>query len=127
MLVRAAMSAPYVVPVGPVAYAFVNVTVPQLTRGTCAPFCVKSSTIHSACIPHRAFVEDRVCVTCWFFELFLIVAVPVVLLVAVTETVTESPASNVMLELGKLISEAGYHSYQAGKWSVSSDRHVAQQ
>jgi hypothetical protein len=127
MLKMAAVSAPYVVPVGPVAYAFVNVTVPQFARGTLAPLRPKSSTTHSACIPHRASVEDRVCVTCWFFELFLIVAVPVVLLVAVTESVTESPASNVMLELGKLISEAGYHSYQAGKWSVSSDRHVAQQ
>jgi hypothetical protein len=56
-----------------------------------------------------------VCVTCWFFELFLTVAVPVVLLVAVTETVTESPASNVMLELGKSMALAGNHSYQAGK------------
>lgn len=81
-----------------VADAPVKVTVPKLAKGTRPPPDSKSSTIHSASYSQSAGWPEKVCVTDVPFELFLIVAVPAVLEVALTVVVTESPAEKLMPE-----------------------------
>jgi len=58
------------------AEAPVKVTVPKLTSGTRAPFCSKSSTIHSALVSQREplVCDVKVCETDLFLVTFLIVA-----------------------------------------------------
>ena len=85
-------------PLGPVlplavfALAPVNVTVPKLANGTRLLPSSKSSTIHSASCSHRAELDVRVLVTVSPLETFSTVAVPLVVLEALTVTVMVSPA-----------------------------------
>ena len=80
------------------ADAPVKVTVPKLAKGTSELPSSKSSTIHSASYSQSEGWPEKVCETVLPLELFVIVAVPPVLDVAVTVTVTESPAEKVMPE-----------------------------
>jgi hypothetical protein len=80
------------------ADAPVKVTVPQLASGTRPEFSSKSSTIHSASCSQSADDEVIDLETDCPFELFLITAVPEVVVLAVTVSVTESPALNEMPE-----------------------------
>lgn len=75
-----------------VADADVNLTVPKLTKSTSPPSSVKSSTIQSAFAWHRGEVDVRVVETLLRVVTFSMVAVPVVLLVAVTVSLMVSPA-----------------------------------
>lgn len=81
------------------AEAPVNVTVPKLAKVTWDPPESKSSMIHSALVsqsvPKLASLL-KLWVTVFPVEVFLIIAVPPVLEVAVTVTVTTSPAENEM-------------------------------
>ena len=86
------------VPAVVVADAPVKVTVPKLAKGTSEEPSSKSSTIHSALYSQSEGWPEKVCETVLPLLLFVIVAVPPVLDVAVTVTVTESPAEKVMPE-----------------------------
>ena len=80
------------------ALAPVKVTVPKLANGTSELPSSKSSTIHSASCSHSAD-DDEICfVTVLPLELFVMTAVPDVVLEAVTVSVTESPALKEMPE-----------------------------
>lgn len=96
-----------------VASALVKVTVPKLAKGTREPFSSKSSTIHSAFSWQRAWVEVRDLVTVFPVVLFSMIALPDLVVVAVTVVVMTSPALMEMPEKSK--AKAGNHSYQAGK------------
>ena len=89
---------PTVEPLVVVADAPVKVTVPKLAKGTSELPSSKSSTIHSASCSHSADDEVIDFDTVLPFELFVITAVPALVLVAVTVRVTESPGLNVMPE-----------------------------
>lgn len=80
------------------AEASVKVTVPKLAKATRELPSSKSSTIHSASCSHRAEEEVIFLLTLWPLELFVMTAVPEVVLEAVTVRVTESPASKEMPE-----------------------------
>ena len=80
------------------AFAPVKVTLPKLAKGTRPSLDEKSSTIHSALYSQSDGWPENVCETVWPFEWFVIVAVPPVLDVAVTVTVTLSPAEKLMPE-----------------------------
>ena len=89
----------------------VNVTVPQLARGTSELPSEKSSTIHSAFCWQSAGWPENVCDTCWPVEWLMSVAVPPVRDVATTEAVIESPA--LRLNPVKSCAKSGNHSNQA--------------
>lgn len=80
------------------AEASVKVTVPKLAKGTRELPSSKSSTIHSASCSQRAEEEVIFLLTLWPLELFVMTAVPAVVLEAVTVRVTESPALKEMPE-----------------------------
>ena len=75
-----------------------KVTVPKLAKGTSDEPSSKSSTIHSASCSQSAELEVIDLETVLPLVLFVITAVPALVLVAVTVRVTESPALNVMPE-----------------------------
>ena len=89
----------------------VNVTVPQLARGTRELPSEKSSTIHSAFSWQSAGWPENVCDTCWPVEWLMSVAVPPVSEVATTDAVIESPAWRV--NPVKSCAKSGNHSNQA--------------
>ena len=89
---------PTVEPLVVVADAPVKVTVPKFAKGTRELPDSKSSTIHSALYSQSDGWPENVGETVWPFEWFVIVAVPPVLDVAVTVTVTLSPAEKLMPE-----------------------------
>jgi hypothetical protein len=81
------------------AEAPVKETVPKLAKLTWVPPESKSSTIHSALVSQSDPVPAslvKLWVTVCPVEVFLIIAVPAVFEVAVTVTVTTSPAANEM-------------------------------
>ena len=98
MSMRVAPDGPTVEPLTVPADAPVKVTVPKLAKGTRELPSSKSSTIHSALYSQSEGWPEKVWVTDVPFELFLIVAVPPVLVVAVTVVVTESPAEKLIPE-----------------------------
>ncbi len=112
MLMMVALAG-FAVPLDVPADTPVNVTVPQLERGTRPPPSEKSSTIHSAFSWQSAGWPLKVCDTVWPVEWLTIVAVPPVSDVAVTETVIEFPALSVMPE--KSCAKSGNHSNQAAR------------
>ena len=67
-------------------------------EGFASPFDSKSSTIHSAFCSQSAAEEVRSCETVCPVDVFSITAVPAVVDVAVTVTVTTSPAEKEMPE-----------------------------
>ena len=89
---------PTVEPLMVPAAAPVNVTLPKSANGTSPSVVLKSSTIHSASYSHSAGWPENVCETVWPVDSFVISAVPPVVDVAVTVTVTESPAEKLMPE-----------------------------
>ena len=80
------------------ADAPVNSTVPKLAKGTRELPSSKSSTIHSALYSQSEGWPENVCETDLPVLTFVIFAVPPVLDVAVTVTVTVSPAEKEMPE-----------------------------
>ncbi len=98
MSMRVEPEGPAVPPLTRPADAPVNVTVPTFAKGTREPPDSKSSTIHSALYSQSAGWPLKVCDTVLPFVLFLIVTEPPVLEVAVTVTVTLSPAEKLMPE-----------------------------
>ena len=91
-------------PEGPVepedvfAEASENVTVPKLAKGTMESPSSKSSTIHSASCSQSAEEDEMDLDTLWPLELFVMTAVPLVVLDAVTVSVTLSPGEKEMPE-----------------------------
>lgn len=98
MSMRVAPDGPTDEPEDVFADAPVNVTVPKFANGTSDEPSSKSSTIHSAFSSHSAAVDVIDFVTVLPFVLFVMTAVPDLVVAAVTVTVTESPAEKVMPE-----------------------------
>jgi len=90
------LDGPSVAPVLVVATALVNATVPKLANGTSEPPSSKSSTIHSAFSRQRALELLIDLVTVCPVDVFLITAVPFLVLLAVTVVVMTSPAEMLM-------------------------------
>ena len=98
MSMRVAPDGPTVEPETVPADAPVKVTVPKLAKGTRELPSSKSSTIHSALYSQSEGWPEKVCETVFPVDWLVIVAVPPVLEVAVTVTVTVSPAEKLIPE-----------------------------